>query len=875
MQRKSRSMQIRRCFPSNKDPSMFSHKLFISCSILCILYPVVITAGERNAAPPPFNFVKFGSILSQLNCNPSRSTICNSSWPKPFIGKHVRDVTTIVQGLAILVGYAFSLVMSLILLSVFLLRFRVSTNFGLQNLSFDQEIMPIVIVVLIMFQFSTFPCVWQRPRAMRSKPVIVLPYFEKGFIQSVYTETTSIIRLLLFLSGDVELNPGPSPPSDKRSPTEEASSVSLSGYETEHSNGAKDSTEKCSHPEEASSVSLSGYETEHSKNSTEKDSLLCTDSEGSSSQVDTRPSPHTVRVVSSSKKKGSHKKFVRYKKIRKIQSPRKHIPLSFNSREVPPTDFNQILKRRHKKHVPLRSHSDSMCDLDIQNAATKQPSELVLPFQSATLLVDPEDPYLIKLKSRVEGLLEKLKNVNGWNKETGFQSNIESETFTRFYLLVNQLYRAGGECDACLLCGKIKTCKLDSHIFPRCLLKAFSKIHCEGEGNCVYDSSTGECMGANSLTLPLFCISCEKNACHNEQRLRDLYITIMAKGDKHIEITDDQDQWLKKILAILMFRGCLTGINFFGEIQNDFDELMKWLIALRKFILSSDEKISERLALYLLPNGSFNPNNAAPTYIFDFVLRCPSFTSLVRCNDQTFIYTQFDCFHCVLPFYDVERSPIDLPLLKCFNLLPSSETRKQHFPSLLLNVNCWRILEMEIFLLKNPQIKEDCRIVTSRIPNRSAVTPVIPNIRWKIGSIDSDLKDIHKFTTLDSDTQNDYIKIARDLSPLISNTDLKIDNLMKEKKAEKEKSQNFQGKYERKKAEVREEKKVTVKLQEQVKALKKQLIECKLKLKKNVELQCQQDSQTVEELTFGMVPQTPSGMAPNVNGMLNFKLSVP
>ncbi len=797
---------------------MFSHKLFISCSILCILYPVVITAGEQNAAPHPFNFVKFGSILSQLNCNPSRSTICNSSWPKPFIGKHVRDVTTIVQGLAILVGYAFSLVMSLIFLSVVLLRCRVSTNFGLQNSSFDQEIMPIIIVVLIMFQLSTFPCIWQRPRAMRSKPVIVLPYFEKGFIQSVYTETTSIIRLLLLLSGDVELNPGP-PPSGKRSHTEEASS---SGYETEHlpiSNGAM------------------------IPDSTEKDSSL--NSEGSmcsqSAQVDTQSfagprsayfSSNFSRPVTS---QNGHRfdspnithpdnldsEPVRPIRMRKTQTCPDFMPRGLTNK----VEFEQMIKTL-KKQAPLRSYSYPMSYSVIQNAATKQSSDLILPSQSATLL-DPEDPYLIKLKSRVKGLLE---NVKGWNKENGFQTSIESETLIQFYLLINQLYRAGGECDLCLLCGKLKTGKIDSHVFPRCLLEAFSKIHCDGESNCVFDPSTGKCMGANSLTLPLFCSSCEMDACDNECRLKNLYITIMAKGDKQIKITDDQVQWLKKILAILMFRGCLTGINFL--VEQNFFKLIKWLIALRKFIRSGEDDISKRLALYLIPNNPFNPNNADPSYILDFVLRCPSFTSLVRSKGRTFFYTQFDCFHCVLPFDDVEQKfACDASMTHVTNCffthspsnvfyLPSSEAMKRNFPSLLLQVNCWRTLEMEIILLRNQHIGKCCRIVTPRFPNRSSYNPVLPNITWP-SELSND--EVHNFDDqLDKATQKEYIRIAHDSSPFVSNQIKEIRDLINGKAAVIEQKRNLQSQYDKLKNKYKKKNQETQQLEKHISELTKE-----------------------------------------------------
>ena len=794
---------------------------------------------------------------------------------------------TIFQGLAILVGYAFSFVMSLIWLSVILLRCRVSTSFGLQNSSFiiDQEIIPIIIVVLIMFQFSTFPRVRQGPKAMPSKAVIV---FRKASFIEYNTEETCIVRLLLLLSGDVELNPGPKSPVLKRHHTEEVSS----GYETEHlpvSNGMVNSTENniLSH-----NSAIEDSDSESSAPSTQV-SLDETRSFASPQRVFVSVShPVPLQHVHRSQSTNIAGHLEDSEPIVRAQTCPDFKPRGLTNK----VDFNQIIKST-KKHIPLRSYSHPMSISDTQNAATKQPSDLVLPSQSATLL-GPEDPYLIRLKSRVKGLLE---NVNEWNKENGFQENIESETFTRFYLLVNQLYRAGGECDFCLLCGKLKIGEIDSHIFPRCLLEAFRKIHCEAEGECVFDPSTGKRMGSKSLTLPLFCDSCEKAACTKEELLRNLYITIMAKGDQRIKITNNQVQSLRKILAILMFRGCLTGINFLGEMRNDFNVLMKWLIALRKFILSSEDDVSERLGLYLIPNCPFNPNNADPLYILDFVLRCPSFTSLIRSNGRTFFYTQFDCFHCVLPFDDVKQTEFaNDPLLthakNCFYihspssdlLLPSSETMKCNFPSLLLQVNSWKILEMEISFLENPQIKRYCRIVTSCFPNRSSFTPVMPNIHWQIGSNTDG--DIHEFDRLDNSTQDNYIQIAQECSPLNSNTDQKIKTLIDEKKAAQEKQKHFQSMYNKKEDELTKKNQEVVQLNAELKKKEAELWRVKHQLKsQEAELKSQEaelrtdqlkseasrEGQKRHQLPFVVVPQEPIGiMASTTIGMLNSYLSV-
>jgi len=79
-----------------------------------------------------------------------------------------------------------------------------------------------------------------------------------------------------------------------------------------------------------------------------------------------------------------------------------------------------------------------------------------------------------------------------WNKKIGDSSQVPSCIMNQlfFYLIANQLYRIGGECKVCPLCFCKKQDRRksesegdpDSHIFPKSLLKTYSKVHSEGAG---------------------------------------------------------------------------------------------------------------------------------------------------------------------------------------------------------------------------------------------------------------------------------------------------------------------------------------------------------------------------------------------------------
>jgi hypothetical protein len=194
--------------------------------------------------------------------------------------------------------------------------------------------------------------------------------------------------------------------------------------------------------------------------------------------------------------------------------------------------------------------------------------------------------YFGYLKSKISALLSDMK----WNERRGFDDDCDPEKLKRFYIVANQLLIFAEKIPQCLLCGCTRGEESRSHIFPKCLLQQYGKIHSTGE-RFIWDISrkpSRRPMAASELSFPLFCDTCEQEASKEEGFLRDTYLRIMAAGmEKSIELNDGDYARLKYILAVILFRGALQAINICQEIlipgysNNFFENFAK----LRSFCL--------------------------------------------------------------------------------------------------------------------------------------------------------------------------------------------------------------------------------------------------------------------------------------------------
>lgn len=239
----------------------------------------------------------------------------------------------------------------------------------------------------------------------------------------------------------------------------------------------------------------------------------------------------------------------------------------------------------------------------------------------------------------------------------------------RFYITANQLIIYRGKSTVCLLCvcGKKSDYTMGkksdfpaSHIFPLALLRAYREIHCgRNVANFIWETSDSKTIGVTELSYDLFCQTCEKKACSEESFLKGAYLQIMsysADESRCLSIDMEMSLKLRHVLALLMFRGVLMGVNLVEEMgkgSEHFDNFLKLFLELRNYCLDKWDKSLQNFHLFLLPNFHFNPLNIELAYILDFQLHNPQFTSVLTSSQGTpYLYMKFDCFHCVLPFDD-------------------------------------------------------------------------------------------------------------------------------------------------------------------------------------------------------------------------------
>jgi hypothetical protein len=321
------------------------------------------------------------------------------------------------------------------------------------------------------------------------------------------------------------------------------------------------------------------------------------------------------------------------------------------------------------------------------------------------------------------------RRVKGLNHFMQENSPLAGESLKNFHIQANQLFIFGRVIDYCPLCFTVKgEHAARSHIFPETLLRAYKAIHCGDAGEFILDSSDGKILGAHALTFPLFCNTCEGNASNEENLLKSVYLQIQSSVTR-LRIKDIHK--FKHVLAILMFRGILLGVNFLEEITRYyFHDFLETFMELQEYCRESDvqvykeKAISKRIHLSLVRNVPFNPNNIDPCYILDLQLRNPEFTSVVVLENAVFFYTKFDCFHCTLPISpkDIislnEKSCFKCPMIDNFYLLPAPREAVDAFPKLLLDVSLSKMMGLSYSLValnNSPIISCQCVIQKFKI----------------------------------------------------------------------------------------------------------------------------------------------------------------
>ena len=295
-------------------------------------------------------------------------------------------------------------------------------------------------------------------------------------------------------------------------------------------------------------------------------------------------------------------------------------------------------------------------------------------------LTSTDSSDLTKLSENINRLSEVRKvriEVLNYFMEKMYQgSNADIRVF---YCIATLLFRLKQSTSLCPLClfkkeERIKTkgttAHPNSHIFPSCTLKGYKCIHCKPwENEFIYDQISRQYKGFATLTFPIFCQVCEFNASKEEGVLKDVYLQIT--GPKDAVLSSEHYYTVKHILAVVLFRGMLLGVNFLEELQanQDFFNIFKLL---REYCSSADYESCwvSKFHVFILGNEHYNLNTKDPKYkyLMELQLRNPQFTTMVRTIEgDVFLYTKFDCFHCVLP---IKSTTIEFPRKEAFHKFP-------------------------------------------------------------------------------------------------------------------------------------------------------------------------------------------------------------
>lgn len=429
---------------------------------------------------------------------------------------------------------------------------------------------------------------------------------------------------------------------------------------------------------------------------------------------------------------------------------------------------------------------------------------------------------LHRLYTRMPEREETCKNLQGLLGDFDFDCVVSQ---VLFFLIANQVYNINGECDICPLCGikkkssrnneKLEEGDPNSHIFPKSLLEVYREVHCEGKGDFIWDMALSDKYGAEKLTVKLLCQKCELSASCAERKLRDLYVDILSHPNERIEVPNE-GEWLSFVLANIMFRGLVINVNLMNEICSGRIGSVEALLDLRRYCKEPESKNLPSLYLSVLPNGPFKPELGGVTYMFDLQLRNPEFTSIVDMEEGTFLYTKFDCFHCMLPL--VDRSLGFETVLDCGKkTIPSEEERCCLFPKVLLRRNLDEAAELFQYIISQPDSRLNgcCRVFISLV---RSICHRSETIQWPTKGVQLySATSYCQFKALEKRERAQKIEEAAQASPLkvirIGSSPLRQENIQLRK---------LQSEFERQKNQLKEERKNVEKYRSKVADLERE-----------------------------------------------------
>jgi hypothetical protein len=331
-------------------------------------------------------------------------------------------------------------------------------------------------------------------------------------------------------------------------------------------------------------------------------------------------------------------------------------------------------------------------------------------------------------------LNEELDSVSARFNDSFAKDDLDDCT-RNFFSHANKLFRAGCRCHYCSICGSYKKDDTrDSHIFPEGLLTVFRRIHVynakpmksdSGKSKheampkefteFIYDFVLDKRFGTSAWTYDLLCASCELKCSPAEQLLRNAYVRMMKTSSfSQPLLVSNKNCWFHFILAMIMFRGLLVSEKLSDHFtdpmfQKRFTELWNFC---KLYLNPQSAAVCSipDLRLFLLPNQAINIEMIHFLYSLEYSLRCPMFTRHIRSSENgTFFYWKFDCLHVVLAldsiserYFNCFQHSLDLRgahkeylMLQWINMKCSEVTRCE--PSGAVRIECMPDLKQHIF----------------------------------------------------------------------------------------------------------------------------------------------------------------------------------
>ena len=812
-----------------------SSKLFTLCSFMCILFPVIASingciqgsassltqsksGGFMFPCQAEFGLAANGDFTSQLSC-------LDCHWKsriyEPVLRRKVNhkmqvfNCASLLRGLVLSCLYAFSFVVFNVLVLFTFVVARLSAHETVQGQ--QPPFKDSLLLFSILFSLSVQMFIFQESttRAVIKRNVFSVLGRKKSKRKQLSSKSfsvNSLVGMLLFMSGDVELNPGP-----------------------------MDGKKKVTASKGSSDLEPQPLDDKEDKQNTV--------SKGSSSNVEIKPKPDDKKPVSieqnAAPKVGSSP--LEQNTTTNDRSTSEQIPKSQHQRRVsqPLLHLHTEDRQNQSPHSSTQSEALLVQTRDDTNNGTHLPIEESNDGQVDGATKPNGSEVCEETKSKESNILELKSQLQGkkqWAKGVGFQTTTAVEV-KQILITANQLYRSGGKCPLCIRCGRLKRESINSHIFPRSVLDVYKQVHCSGTENFIHDFSRFDKGKGRYIRKPkdlgyqLHCQYCEQLLGKVEGNLKSVYLLVLAHTENTVSL-QNKDCWFPFILTNIMFRGILVGGSLeclLNEFEEEFHKL--WNSALTKSHFCG-------IRLFLLPNCCISHSNTHFLYALELLIRNPSYTELYQSEvGGKFLYTHFDCFHLVLPldkkssdYFDTYRSvsvvcdPVVLarttyPNVKVTDLHHTFEyvgDASIYFPDALLTISAERYPTYSVKLTREDRTSSGVqssandtpRLFTIYSPNEepnycpsgqtlttcpvSTTAEVDPgHIHYKCESSREDSK-AKKYTKADVDTKSTYktlVEIATGYSPLakpfktsvrVKQLEKKIEDMTKDIQYEKE-----------------------------------------------------------------------------------------